>query len=114
MPSSLVAMSDGSVACATGARRRARRRTVFAADFFWLDFRRAMAAPPAQHAMRIKQNKLGITCWRPDPQRPNPQRPSPTMRLISAAVAPAARNSRKLVAKVDFDSLRPPASRMSL
>ena len=36
------------------------------------------------------------------------------MRLISTAVAPPARKSRKLVAKVDFDSLRPPASRMSL
>ena len=29
------------------------------------------------------------------------------MRLMSAAVAPVARNSRKLVANVDFDSLRP-------
>jgi hypothetical protein len=39
---------------------------------------------------------------------------SPTMRLTSAGVAPDARKSRKLVAKVDFDSLRPAASTISL
>jgi hypothetical protein len=39
---------------------------------------------------------------------------SPAMRLTSAGVAPDARKSRKLVARVDFDSLRPAASTISL
>jgi hypothetical protein len=39
---------------------------------------------------------------------------SPTIRLTSRGVAPEPRRSRKLVASVDFDNLRPAASTISL
>ena len=111
--------------CASPTRRRRRltpRRLLQLTFCLALD--RAMTAPGPHrtcHAaaairtqpagMNTAQAAVSTRNCRRDRQRR--QRPSPTMRRISTAVAPPARNSRKPVACVDFDSLRPSASRMS-
>ena len=111
MPVSAVRMSCANAASAASwaraapARRDERRRAAFATDFAF-DLERAMAPPRrrGQHATAVAGTKQAQGIFS--------QCPSPTIRLISAAVVPRPRNSRRLVACVDFDSLRPSASRM--